>query len=93
MPMLPNAPLPQIHARKHKMGPDVDLEQLAKDLPGLSGGRTGWVGGGGGCAVTCLSVAEGAMQRLCPASQHWRLNVLAPALLPLALPACLQALS
>jgi hypothetical protein len=42
-------PPPQIHARKHKMGPDVDLEQLAKDLPGLSGGlrgglRGGWVG-------------------------------------------------
>jgi hypothetical protein len=28
----------QIHARRHRLGPDVDLEQLAKDLPGLSGG-------------------------------------------------------
>lgn len=31
------AALVQIHARKHKMAADVDLYQLAKDLPGLSG--------------------------------------------------------
>ena len=45
-PALPPAPGPcpfclphiQIHARKHKMAADVDLYQLAKDLPGLSGG-------------------------------------------------------
>jgi cell division protease FtsH len=26
-----------VHARRHKLHPDVDLGQLAKDLPGLSG--------------------------------------------------------
>lgn len=37
-PCLACLPRIQIHARKHKMAPDVDLYQLAKDLPGLSGG-------------------------------------------------------
>ncbi|KAI3430488.1 hypothetical protein D9Q98_005083 [Chlorella vulgaris] len=31
----------KIHARRHRLGPDVDLEQLAKDLPGLSGAELG----------------------------------------------------
>ncbi|KAI7845492.1 hypothetical protein COHA_001038 [Chlorella ohadii] len=31
----------RIHARKHKMAADVDLYQLAKDLPGLSGAELG----------------------------------------------------
>ena len=30
-----------IHARRHKMSPEVDLRQLAKDLPGLSGAELG----------------------------------------------------
>jgi len=31
----------EIHARRHKMSPTVDLGQLAKDLPGLSGAELG----------------------------------------------------
>ena len=31
----------KIHARRHAIGSDVDLEQLAKDLPGLSGAELG----------------------------------------------------
>lgn len=31
----------QIHARRHTVSPDVDLGQLAKDLPGLSGAELG----------------------------------------------------
>ena len=31
----------QIHARRHKVSPTVDLGQLAKDLPGLSGAELG----------------------------------------------------
>lgn len=31
----------QIHARKHPLADDVDLRQLAKDLPGLSGAELG----------------------------------------------------
>lgn len=31
----------RIHARKHAISPDVDLRQLAKDLPGLSGAELG----------------------------------------------------
>ena len=31
----------RIHARRHKMSDDVDLRQLAKDLPGLSGAELG----------------------------------------------------
>jgi cell division protease FtsH len=31
----------RIHARRHRLGPSVDLAQLAKDLPGLSGAELG----------------------------------------------------
>ena len=39
----PRCPRPakQIHARRFTLGPDVDLQQLAKDLPGLSGAHAG----------------------------------------------------
>ena len=30
-------PGPQIHARRYRLGADVDLRQLARDLPGFSG--------------------------------------------------------